>query len=127
MDTIVFDLDGVIATGTTDEVYSDEAGWAFEKCELVEGTKEGLKKLSKDYNLILSTARWRTDLEKTVKWLREKNVYHYFDEIRVGEKSSALLYVDDNGYRFRINDGQEKAWKKLIEDIEKIKEGEEIW
>jgi histidinol phosphatase-like enzyme len=45
--TLVLDLDGVIATGTTEEVYSDEAGWAFEKCEVMEGAKEGLELLVK--------------------------------------------------------------------------------
>ena len=90
--TLVLDLDGVIATGTTEEVYSDEAGWAFEKCEVMEGAKEGLERLSKEYNLILSTARRKTDVDKTMKWLKEKGLIDFFTEIRINENLGRTLY-----------------------------------
>ena len=108
--TLVLDLDGVIATGTTEEVYSDEAGWAFEKCEVMEGAKEGLERLSKEYNLILSTARRKTDIDKTMKWLKEKGLIDFFTEIRIDEKPSAELYIDDKAYRFT-------TWDKLNKDF----------
>jgi len=110
MQTIVIDLDGVIADGTEEEVYSDEAGWAFEKCHVKEGAREGLRKLSENYRLILDTARWKTDIPKTAEWLRKNNLMQFFDEIRIGEKPTAKLYIDDKAYRF-------EGWHKLLDEV----------
>lgn len=107
---IVIDLDGVIATGTAKEVYSNEAGWRYENCTLVEGSVEGLKKLSLDYKLILSTARWGKDKEKTIQWLKDKEILHLFDEVQVGVKPSAKYYIDDRALRFT-------SWKELLKKV----------
>jgi hypothetical protein len=94
---LVFDIDGVIATGTKEQVYSDHAGWAFERCTLVPGILTTLLYFrNKGYKIVLNTARWAQDLEKTDKWLRENEVP--FDELRM-EKPAAMLYVDDKAYR----------------------------
>ena len=106
-DIVVIDLDGVIATGTTEEVYSDEAGWAFEKCEVMEGAKEGLERLSKEYDLILSSARWHEDFQKTIKWLQDNDILQYFKKVEVGQKHGAYAYIDDRAIRF-------KDWEDLI-------------
>lgn len=113
---LVIDLDGVIATGTTEEVYSAKAGWAYEKCSVVEGAKEGLKALSEEYDLVLSTARWGSDRTKTEKWLVDNDLFKYFKEVQVGVKSSAVAYIDDKGYRF---DSWEQTVKDFVGDYDK--------
>lgn len=105
--TLVIDLDGVIATGTVEEVYSEEAGWAYEKCTLIEGAKEGLEELSKKYKLILSTARLEADTEKTIEWLEKHEILKYFDEVHVGKKSPAIAYIDDKAVRFN-------GWEEVL-------------
>lgn len=113
-ETIVIDLDGVIATGTEEDIYSDKAGWKFEKCKVMPGAKEGLEELSKKYNLILSTARWETDIDKTHKWLEENNLKQYFTEIRINSKPSAIAYIDDRAIRF-------KDWRTTVNEFKDIK------
>lgn len=110
--TIVLDLDGVIATGSPEKVYSEEAGWKFEYCTLVPGAVEGLKKLKKKYDLILSTARWESDREKTIKWLEEHGILDLFKEVQVGVKPPALAYIDDRAIRF-------KDWTSLIHEVDR--------
>ena len=105
--TLVIDLDGVIATGTVEEVYSEEAGWAYEKCTLIEGAKEGLEELSKKYKLILSTARLEVDTEKTIEWLEKHEILKYFDEVHIGKKSPAIAYIDDKAVRFN-------GWEEVL-------------
>lgn len=108
--TIVIDIDGVIATGTVEEVYSEKAGWAYEKCSLVEGAVEALAELHEKYRIVLSTARWATDERKTRLWLEEKGIDKYVDHLDIGRKFSAVAYIDDKGYRF-------KDWKQTLEDF----------
>lgn len=96
--TLVFDIDGVIACGTTEDVYSDKAGWAFEKCKLIEGADRAVHYFkSIGFKIVLMTARFQDDYEKTYNWLVENRIP--FDELRMG-KPIAELYIDDNGYRF---------------------------
>jgi hypothetical protein len=93
----VFDIDDVIAEGSKEEVYSDEAGWAFEKCTLVPGILKTLAHLRiKGYTIHLNTARWPGDYSKTHKWLVDNNVP--FDALFVG-KPMGLVYVDDKAFR----------------------------
>ena len=106
-----FDLDGVIAGGSKEEVYSDKAGWAYEKCHLLEGAKEGLESLAEKYDLILSTARRVEDTEVTMEWLKTMNILHLFKEVRVGEKPLAIAYIDDRGYHFT-------SWGTLMKEFD---------
>ena len=99
--TIVLDMDGVIATGTPETVYSEEAGWAYENCTVVEGALESVKMMSEKYNIILSTARLEQDAEKTMKWLDDNGFLPYLAEVHVGVKPSAVAYIDDRGYHFQ--------------------------
>lgn len=91
--TIVFDLDGVIATGSKKEVYSDEAGWDYMRCV---PSKEyvGLVRTFFDewYKIIIHTARPEIDKKVTTEWLKKHNVpYHEL----IMAKPFADLYVDD--------------------------------
>jgi len=104
---IVIDIDGVIATGTSEDVYSTEAGWAYEKCTPLEEGIAMVRELSQEgYYLIFHTARWESDRERTVKWMIKNGVpYH---ELIMG-KPSARLYIDDRGLRFTTRPGESLA------------------
>ena len=101
--TIVVDIDGVLATGTPEEVYSNKAGWAYEKCSPKQQTIEVLKRVvektrvlgNNRVRIVLFTARWEQDREKTVKWLSDHDVP--YDILHMG-KPPADLYLDDKNY-----------------------------
>lgn len=96
--TVCFDLDGVIATGTKEDVYSEEAGWAYEKCDPILTMILTMRQLHKEeYKIIIHTARKQCDRDKTVLWLNKFSVP--YDEL-VMDKPYADLYIDDHGYRF---------------------------
>lgn len=116
--TIVFDIDGIIAHGTKEQVYSNEAGWAFEKCHLVPGVLKVINHFRlKGYRIVLNTSRWKQDLKKTTAWLQNNEVY--FDELHM-EKPFSMMYVDDKAYRHR------GEWsEKDILEMENLLEQEE--
>lgn len=96
--TVAVDIDGVIATGTRETVYSSEAGWAYERCApLMEGIIMVRKLFESGAKIVLYTARWEKDRGKTEVWLRQYGVpYH---ELRM-DKPSAELYIDDRAFRY---------------------------
>ena len=117
---LVFDIDGIIATGTKEEVYSDQAGWAFERCTLIPGIIKTMEHFRiKGYKIVLNTARWSQDLEKTDTWLKDNGVP--FDELRM-EKPSAMLYIDDKAYRHRgeWTDRDIEEMEKLLAEEEEV-------
>jgi hypothetical protein len=102
MDKIVcFDIDGVIANGTTEDVYSDKAGWAYEKCTPERKVISILWELhNQGVYIILHTARLSCDKEKTVKWLFDHGVV--YDEL-VMNKPFAHVYVDDKNFPLKFD------------------------
>jgi uncharacterized HAD superfamily protein len=93
----VVDIDGVIATGGK-EVYSKEAGWAYEKCVPIHEGVAMLRRFRRNgVEIKLHTARWESDREKTEKWLEKYDIP--YDSLRMG-KPSGDIYIDDRGYRF---------------------------
>lgn len=93
--TAVVDIDGVIATGGI-EVYSNEAGWAYEKCKVIPEGKHMLVRLREhDIRVILHTARWESDRAKTEKWLKENDIP--YDEL-VMNKPSGDVMIDDRNW-----------------------------
>jgi len=100
--TICFDLDGVIATGSKEEVYSEKAGWAYEKCDPLLTNILIIRQLkSEGYTIVIYTARKQCDYDKTVLWLCRFGVP--YNELRM-DKPLADLYIDDNGIRFNRSD-----------------------
>jgi len=94
--TVVFDMDGVIATGTREKVYSEKAGWAYECCTPIQTTIDLMNDLREEgIKLVINTARWEDDRAKTIIWLAEHEVP--YDELLMG-KPSADLYIDDKNY-----------------------------
>jgi len=111
---IVFDIDGVIATGTEETVYSEKAGWDYSKCTVIPGMRILLQKLKEEgHYIILHTARWKNDKIQTFNWLKLNNIP--FNELHMG-KPSADLYVDDRGFKYDNN------INKLKEHINALKE-----
>ena len=102
--TIMIDLDGVLNTynGNYSENYIPD---------VKRGAKEFIKKLNKDYDLILFTTR--NNLEAT-KWLIENKMDEYFKDV-TSIKIPAYLYLDDRAIGFRGD------YEYTLKQIEKFK------
>src|SRR5689334_10553497 len=97
------DIDGVIATEGAIPVYGPKANWNYSACKLVDGAREGLSVLHKRYHVTLYSSRWKDDLAVTISWLDANGIKQgsHYDEIDLGVKPRALLYLDDRAYRFK--------------------------
>ena len=87
--TILIDLDGVLNN------YIGNYNKEFIP-EIKEGTKEFLKKLSKEYKIKLFTVRNKI---QTYKWLQKNKIEEYFSDI-TSIKEPAWLYIDDRCIKF---------------------------
>lgn len=97
--TAVVDIDGVIATGTKEEVYSEEAGWAYDKCRVIpEGVTLLHKLRGEGIRIVLHTARFLEDEVKTLWWLEHNRIP--FDRLVMG-KPQGDIYVDDKALAYR--------------------------
>ncbi len=101
--TIMIDLDGVLNTydGNYSENYIPE---------VKKGAKEFIKKLNKDYDLVLFTTRNNL---KATKWLIENKIDKYFKDV-TSVKTPAYLYLDDRAIEFN---GDYQNTLKQIEDF----------
>jgi len=115
LNNIAIDFDGVI--------HNFEKGWYDGTCygEPLPGSLEALKILSQKYNIIIFTAKaksnrplvnGKTGTELVKEWLEKYNVLQYVKEI-TSEKPRAKIYIDDNGYRFF-------SWDNTLKDLEDI-------
>jgi len=99
---LAIDFDGVIhknSKGFYDGTIYDEP---------IDGSYEALKSLSKNYNLIIFSAKARTDrplinnktgVELIWEWLEKYNMKQFILEV-VSEKPRALYYIDDKAIHF---------------------------
>lgn len=111
---ICFDIDGVIAAGTEETVYSDEAGWAYEKCTPIRSTIETIRILrGEGHQIILMTARYESDLEVTKEWLSTHGVP--YDRLIMG-KPNADLYIDDKNYPRPYNPNDLCHYSRILEE-----------
>ena len=112
---ICIDFDGVI--------HDSSKGWFDGTCygEPIPGAIESIKELSKSFNIIIFTAKAKTDRPlvngKTgtmlvSEWLEKYNVTQYVSSV-TSDKPRADLYIDDNGYRF-------ENWNDTLSFIEKL-------
>ena len=108
---IAIDFDGVI--------HNNDKGWYDGTCygEPISGSLESIKKLSLIYNIIIFTAKAKSDrplvngktgVELVQEWCDEYGYSKYITEITC-EKPRAILYLDDKAYRF-------ENWNDTIED-----------
>ena len=99
---LTIDFDGVIhknSKGFYDGTVYDEP---------INGSYGALKSLSKNYNLIIFSAKARTDrplinnktgVELIWEWLEKYNMKQFISEV-VSEKPRALYYIDDKAIHF---------------------------
>lgn len=99
---IAIDFDGVIHN--FDKGYHDGTCYG----DPIPGSLEAIQKLSTQYNIIIFTAKakpnrplvnGKTGTQLVSEWLSKHGVLHCISEI-TSEKPRAILYIDDNGYRF---------------------------
>ena len=112
---IGIDFDGVIhknSKGYYDGTIYDDP---------IEGTEEGLRKLSEKYTLILYTTKAKPDrglingrqtTELLWEWLDKHNLSKYISKV-TSEKPRAVVYIDDKALRFT-------EWDKCINDLENL-------
>ena len=109
---MAIDFDGVI--------HNFDKGWYDGTCygDPLPGSIEAIKKLSKQYNIIIFTAKLKpsrplvngkTGHELVTEWLNKYGILDYIDEITC-EKPRAQIYIDDKGYKFN-------TWKQTLKDI----------
>ncbi len=100
---LAIDFDGVIHT--FDKGYYDGTCYG----DPIEGSLEAIRELSRDYNIIIFTAKakpsrplvnGKTGTELVVEWLTAHNVMQFVKEV-TAEKPRAQLYIDDKGYHFQ--------------------------
>lgn len=113
---IGIDFDGVI--------HNDDKGF-FDGTiygDPIEGSLESIKELSKKFNIIVFTAKAKSDrplingksgIELVRDWLKKNGIEQYVKEI-TAEKPRAIVYIDDKGYRFN-------NWKDTLAFINSIK------
>ena len=115
LNNIAIDFDGVI--------HDFSKGWHDGTCygEPLPGSIDAIKNLSKNYNIIILTAKakknrplvnGKTGIQLVEEWLIKYGLMDYINEI-TSEKPRAKIYIDDNGYRF-------ETWDKTLSDIEEI-------
>lgn len=99
---IAIDFDGVI--------HNDYLGYHDGTCygNPIEGSLDAIKELSKKYKIIIFTAKakpsrplvdGKTGKELVTDWLIKYKYIEYIQEVTC-EKPRAIIYIDDNGYRF---------------------------
>mgnify|MGYP003118900712 CR=1 FL=1 len=116
---VAIDFDGV--------VHDFSKGWHDGTCygAPLPGSLEAIKELSKDYNIIIFTAKVKpsrplvngmTGHQLVTQWLKNHKVFQYIDEITC-EKPRAQIYIDDKGYRF-------ENWQDTLKQVKSILENE---
>lgn len=105
LNNLAIDFDGVI--------HNFDKGWHDGTCygEPIEGALDTIKELSKEYNIIIFSAKVRPDrplvggktgYELVEEWLEKYNIRQHIDEITY-EKPRAEWYIDDKAIEFTNN------------------------
>jgi hypothetical protein len=113
---IAVDFDGVICEST--KGFHDGTAYG----EPIKDTIDSIKELyNKGFTLVVFTGKVKKDrpniggktgLEIVEEWLVKYDLLKYFKEI-TSDKPRALIYIDDNGYRF-------DNWKNTLKFIDNI-------
>jgi hypothetical protein len=112
---IAIDFDGVI--------HNSDKGFFDGTCygDPIPGSIEAVAKIAQSFEIIIFTAKakpnrplvnGKTGTELVVEWLEKYGIMKYVNEV-TSEKPRALLYIDDNGYRF-------ENWQSTLEFMEKM-------
>ena len=100
---LAIDFDGVI--------HNADKGWGNGTCygEPLPGAIDAIKRLSENYNIVIFTAKAKSDrplvngktgAKLVYEWLQKYQIEQYVFSI-TSDKPRAELYIDDNGYRFK--------------------------
>lgn len=112
---LAIDFDGVVHT--FDKGYFDGTCYG----NPIPGALEAIKLLSNRFQIIIFTAKAKPDrplvngktgTELVREWLEKHGISECVYEI-TSEKPRALLYIDDNGYRF-------EDWQSTLNFIDKL-------
>ena len=107
---LAIDFDGVIHN--TDKGFHDGTCYG----DPLPGSLDALKLLATKYRIVVFTAKakpnrplvnGKTGTELVSEWLEKHEVLRYVAEI-TSEKPRAILYIDDNAYRFQ-------NWEETLE------------
>jgi len=112
---LAIDFDGVI--------HNFDKGFHDGTCygDPIEGSLNAIRELSKKYTIIIFTAKAKSDrplingktgTELVREWLDKYGILDCVKEI-TSEKPRAMLYIDDNSYRF-------ESWKDTLKFINNI-------
>jgi hypothetical protein len=112
---IAIDFDGVI--------HNSDKGFFDGTCygDPISGSLEAVAKIAQSFEIVIFTAKakpnrplvnGKTGTELVVEWLEKYGIMKYVKEV-TSEKPRALLYIDDNGYRF-------ENWQSTLEFMEKM-------
>ena len=99
---LAIDFDGVI--------HNADKGWGNGTCygEPLPGAIDAIKRLSENYNIVIFTAKAKSDrplvngktgAKLVYEWLQKYQIEQYVSSV-TSDKPRAELYIDDNGYRF---------------------------
>ena len=110
-----------LAIGFDGVIHNFDKGWHDGTCygEPLEGALDAVRMLSKEYNVIIFTAKakpsrplvnGKTGTELVEEWLTKHGVMKYVKEI-TAEKPRSQIYIDDKGYHF-------KNWNDTLEYLE---------
>lgn len=111
---IAIDFDGVIHKNT--KGFHD--GTVYD--EPIEGAIEAIKELSKTYEIVIFTAKAKSDRplvnnktgsELIWDWLKKYNIHQYIKKV-TAEKPRAIYYIDDKGIRF-------ESWTQTLKFLNK--------
>ena len=110
------DFDGVIHTNSKGfydgTVYDDP----------IPGAREALEKLSKDYVIVVYSAKARNDrmlingktgVELIWEWLKKNDMDEFVKEV-TAEKPRAVFYIDDKAVRFN------GKWDNTFQDLKRL-------
>ena len=94
---LAIDFDGV--------VHNADKGWGNGTCygEPLPGAIDAIKRLSENYNIVIFTAKAKSDRPLVNGKTGAKLVYEWLQKYVfsiTSDKPRAELYIDDNGYRF---------------------------
>ena len=99
---LAIDFDGV--------VHNADKGWGDGTCygEPLPGAIDAIKRLSENYNIVIFTAKAKSDrplvngktgAKLVYEWLQKYQIEQYVSSV-TSDKPRVELYIDDNGYRF---------------------------
>ena len=113
--TIAIDFDGVIHS--FEYGYHDGTIYGTP----IEGSIESLRCLSKNYKIVIFTAKAKPDrplvngktgIELIWEWLEKYNINQYVSEV-TSEKPRCICYIDDKAIQYH-------NWKQALKDLEKF-------